>query len=52
MSGKQFCGGQEYISEGLHHCGLAEHRSHLVLMIIKQYLLATKPLTTENWFIT
>ena len=27
--------------------GLTEHKSHLVLMINKQYLLSTKPLTTE-----
>ena len=28
--------------------GLTEHRDYLVLMIIKQYLLSTKPLTTEK----
>ena len=27
--------------------GLTEHKSHLVLMINKQYLLSTKPLTIE-----
>ena len=27
--------------------GLTEHKGHFVLMIIKQYLLTTKPLMTE-----
>ena len=32
--------------------GLTEHRGHLVIMIIKQYLLITKPLFTgivQSW---
>ena len=28
--------------------GLTEHRGYLILMIIKQYLLITRSLTTEN----
>ena len=28
--------------------GITEHRGYLVLMIIKQYLLTEKPLTTEK----
>ena len=30
--------------------GPTEHRGHLILKITKQYLLITKPLTTEKWF--
>ena len=30
--------------------GLIEHRSYLILMIIKQCLSTTKTLTTEKWF--
>lgn len=29
--------------------GLLEHRGHLVLMLMKQYLLITKPLMTERY---
>ena len=38
----------EYIREGFHHWTLTEHRSHPVLVIIKEYLLTTKLLTTEK----
>ena len=30
--------------------GLTEHSGYSVLIIIKQYLLTTKPLMTEEWF--
>ena len=30
--------------------GLTEHRGHLVLLTIKQYLLTANPLKTKKWF--
>lgn len=49
MMGNWSCGCGEYIHEVfLIVWRVMAHRGHLDLMIIKQYLLTTKPLTTEK----